>query len=97
MIGRLADGHLCGRLGGEEFGVVYAGTADAAEAFAARLLREVQACCQPPHTVSIGIAPLCKVSDLSVSYRAADQALYAAKRAGKNCWVSSATLLGAAA
>lgn len=97
VISRLADGHLCGRLGGEEFGVVYDGTTDAAEAFAARLLREVQACCQPPHTVSIGIAPLCKLSDLSVSYRAADQALYAAKRAGKNCWVTSAPPLRAAA
>ena len=90
VIGRLADGHLCGRLGGEEFGVVYAGTPAAAETFAACMLREVQAACQPPRTISIGIAELCKISDLSVSYREADQALYAAKRAGKNRFVTAA-------
>jgi diguanylate cyclase (GGDEF)-like protein len=89
VIDRLAAGHLSGRLGGEEFGVVFAGTTDAAEAFASRLLQDVQAACQPPRTVSIGIAELCKVSDLSVSYREADQALYAAKRAGKNRFVTA--------
>lgn len=98
-IERLATGHLCGRLGGEEFGVVFAGSAAAAESFAGRLLLEVQAACQPPRTVSIGIAPLCKISDLSVSYRDADQALYAAKRAGKNRYVTAVprSVLGAAA
>ena len=89
VIDRLAAGHLCGRLGGEEFGVVFAGSASAAEAFASRLLLGVQAACQPPRTVSIGIAELCKISDLSVSYREADQALYAAKRAGKNRYVTA--------
>jgi diguanylate cyclase (GGDEF)-like protein len=90
VIDRLSTGHLCGRLGGEEFGVVFSGSASAAEAFASRLLQDVQAACQPPRTVSIGIAELCKISDLSVSYRDADQALYAAKRAGKNRYVTAA-------
>jgi len=89
-IDRLAAGHLCGRLGGEEFGVVFTGSAAAAEEFAARLLQAVQEACQPPRTVSIGIAELCRRSDLAVSYRAADQALYAAKRAGKNRYVVAA-------
>jgi len=93
VIGRLSAGHLCGRLGGEEFGVVLAGSADAARRFAALLLAEVQTACQPPRTVSIGIAELCKKSDLALSYRDADQALYAAKRAGKNRYAVAAPRL----
>jgi len=93
VIGRLSDGHLCGRLGGEEFGVVLAGSAEAARQFAALLLAEVQTACQPPRTVSIGIAELCKKSDLALSYRDADQALYAAKRAGKNRYAEAAPRL----
>ncbi|MET0321854.1 MAG: GGDEF domain-containing protein [Duganella sp.] len=89
VIERLSSGHLCGRLGGEEFGVVFAGDAAAAGRFATRLLHDVHAACQPPRTVSIGIAELDKRSDLSVSYREADQALYAAKRAGKNRYVQA--------
>jgi diguanylate cyclase (GGDEF)-like protein len=92
VINRLSAGHLCGRLGGEEFGVVFAGNAADAGDFAARLLRDVHAACQPPRTISIGIAELDKHSDLSVSYREADQALYAAKRAGKNRYVTATPL-----
>lgn len=91
VIGRLAHGHVCGRLGGEEFGIVFAGNMAAAEKIAYLLLRDVHAACKPACTVSIGIARLDKHSDLSHSYRAADQALYAAKRAGKNRYVLAPT------
>lgn len=93
VIGRLSDGQLCGRIGGEEFAVVFAGTDYAAREFAALLLAEVQEACQPPSTISIGIAELCKKSDLALSYRDADQALYAAKRAGKNRYAVAAPRL----
>ncbi|HWW73270.1 MAG TPA: GGDEF domain-containing protein [Duganella sp.] len=87
VIGRLSAGHLCGRLGGEEFGVVFHGDIAAACAFAERLLHEVRAAHLPARTVSIGIAEFDKQADLSVSYRHADQALYSAKHAGKNCYI----------
>nr|WP_315393850.1 GGDEF domain-containing protein [uncultured Duganella sp.] len=87
VIGRLSAGHLCGRLGGEEFGVVFHGDMAGARAYAARLLEEVRTAGRPARTISIGIAEFDKRADLSVSYRLADQALYAAKRAGKNRYI----------
>lgn len=96
VIARLAAGQPCGRLGGEEFGMLVEGTLADAERLAGHLLQAVQAACEPSRTVSIGIAALDRQADLAVSYRAADQALYAAKRAGKNCY-RVATALRAAA
>ncbi|MBX4378054.1 diguanylate cyclase, partial [Mycobacterium tuberculosis] len=81
--------HLCGRLGGEEFGVVFAGDKAAVCGFAALLVAAVHAAFHPPHAVSIsvGVAGLIKDRDLSESYRCADEALYRAKREGKNRYV----------
>ena len=90
VIGRLSADHLCGRLGGEEFGVVFHGGATEACVFAGRLLDEVRAACMPARTISIGIAEFNKRADLSVSYHHADRALYAAKHAGKNRYVMAA-------
>lgn len=96
VIGRLSAGHLCGRLGGEEFGIVFRGDVAAACAFADRLLHEVSAACVPARTISIGIAEFDKDADLSVSYRLADRALYLAKHAGKNCYIVAADQRAAA-
>lgn len=87
VIGRLSADHLCGRLGGEEFGIVFRGELAEACLFAGRLLDEVGAASVPSRTISIGIAEFDKQADLSVSYRHADRALYSAKHAGKNCYV----------
>jgi len=84
VIGKLGAGHLCGRLGGEEFGVLFQGEAADALDFATALLDGVRAATHPPRTVSIGIAEFDRDSDLSVSYKRADEALYLAKRHGKN-------------
>lgn len=89
--------HLTGRLGGEEFGMLMeaADRADAT-ALAGRLLdaarglaRHPPLCApadQAPLGISIGVAcgrPGDRASDL---LRRSDEALYAAKRAGKNCY-----------
>lgn len=81
--------HLCGRLGGEEFAVVYAGERDAACVFAGELVDAVYQAFQPAHlvSVSIGIAAMEPGTDLTHSYRLADEALYLAKNQGKNRYV----------
>lgn len=83
--------HLCGRLGGEEFGVIFTGDKVAACEFAAALVEAVYAAFHPTHavSVSIGIAELIKDTDLSDSYRRADESLYCAKSEGKNRYVMS--------
>lgn len=96
VIGRLSAGHLCGRLGGEEFGVVFHGDVAAACVFADRMLEAVRAVCRPARTISIGIAEFDKQADLSISYRNADRALYSAKHAGKNRYVVDADQRAAA-
>lgn len=96
VIGRLSANHLCGRLGGEEFGIVFRGDVAAACAFADQLLKEVGDACVPARTISVGIAEFDKAADLSVSYRLADRALYLAKHAGKNCYIVAADQRAAA-
>ncbi|APZ42406.1 diguanylate cyclase [Acidihalobacter ferrooxydans] len=76
------------RLGGEEFGVLLPDTGlAAAEVFAERLREALHRADWPiPEvTASIGVAALCDASVSTESlYRAADQALYAAKGAGRD-------------
>ena len=89
IIAASADGHLCGRLGGEEFGVVFVGDREAVCLFAASLVDTVHRSFTLAHVVSIsvGIAELACDKDLGHSYRLADESLYQAKRQGKNCYV----------
>lgn len=79
-----------GRYGGDEFLVLAPDTsAEGARAMAGRLLAataEVRRADTPPYTVSIGIARLeTKCEDAGAIIDAADRALYAAKKAGRNC------------
>ncbi|MFM2086670.1 MAG: hypothetical protein RLZZ237_1539 [Pseudomonadota bacterium] len=89
IIAAEAQGHLCGRLGGEEFGVVFTGDRDAVCRFAGTLVEAVYRTFHPEHAVSIsvGIAEMDRSQDLGHSYRRADESLYLAKHQGKNRYV----------
>ncbi len=84
---------LVGRLGGEEFALLLSDTGIGAAVAAAERLRAAMARCpidpgvpgQTFHiTVSIGVAQLHATDDASKLIQRADQALYAAKAAGRN-------------
>jgi diguanylate cyclase (GGDEF)-like protein len=99
----LAEGQILSRIGGEEFAVLLPGADEAgASAIAERLRRHLE------HSVvdvggreivlkiSAGVATLAPGMDhLSTLLRAADRALYAAKRAGRNRIATSSDLGGA--
>nr|WP_314627882.1 GGDEF domain-containing protein [uncultured Janthinobacterium sp.] len=89
VIAGKAQGHLCGRLGGEEFGIVYAGSRDEVRAFAGDLVEAVSQAFLAVQfvSISVGVAELDRGKDLGHSYRLADEALYLAKRQGKNRYV----------
>ena len=92
VIAGLCGEHLCGRLGGEEFAIIYLGEKTAACAFAAQLVDSVEAAFVPERkvSVSIGMAEMLQETDLSHSYRRADESLYQAKKSGKNRYVLNA-------
>ncbi len=84
----------CGRMGGEEFGILLSGMDDAqAGAFLDALLAALRQPSGdgPPITASVGIAAQQRGDTLSETIRRADEALYAAKRAGKDRWQAAAT------
>ena len=78
---------VLGRVGGEEFGLLLADTSAAA---ALQVLERVRAAVagagggRPPVTVSIGVAPVSAGPDRTRLLSAADQALYVAKRLGRD-------------
>jgi diguanylate cyclase (GGDEF)-like protein len=85
---RLRDVDLFGRLGGEEFGILFHGAAEADAWEAAERIRGVIASCPgddcPPATVSIGLAELHRGDDFDLALARADAALFAAKKSGRN-------------
>ena len=92
----LRDEDLVGRLGGEEFAVALVQTSLAAAVLVAERLRQTISQLvfdfegsQFGVTVSVGVAEFGADADsLSRLISVADQRLYAAKRAGRNCVVS---------
>jgi diguanylate cyclase (GGDEF)-like protein len=86
----LAGRGVAGRLGGEEFALALAGTLDDALQVAEQVRAAVTAVLLPtsdaPYavTVSIGVAALHVTEALDAGLARADQALYDAKRAGRN-------------
>jgi len=92
------DGDLVARLGGDEFAVLTKGSPERSEALAEQLVEALR----PPFTidgvavsigVSVGVAIMPDDGITSDQLLvAADNALYAAKRAGKNTWRRAAPL-----
>ncbi len=84
-----ASRHCFGRLGGEEFAVAALVGEAEARALAQNIVDAVHACCVHERymSISIGMA-LQRAAESNTSLmRRADEALYQAKHAGKNCYV----------
>ncbi|MGQ2929169.1 MAG: GGDEF domain-containing protein [Sphingopyxis sp.] len=84
-------GTIAGRIGGEEFALLLPGSGiETARALAEAVRTGMTIACQPclpgatPPTTSIGLAVAVPGAGLSQLMRDADQALYEAKRAGRN-------------
>lgn len=91
-------GDFVARYGGEEFVVILSNTdLDGAERVAERIRKEVAESAVPwegeliPLTISVGVAGMVPRTDMEFRYliSAADEALYEAKQAGRNCVVVS--------
>lgn len=85
----LRDSDIIARIGGEEFVVALpnsdlAGAATVAESLRKRIEQTDEAGI-PKFTISIGIAPVTERDSIDHALKRADQALYQAKRAGRNC------------
>lgn len=90
--GHIRKTDIIGRVGGEEFGLVVNGDLDEAAALATRLLTAIP----ESQTASIGLAVMPPGTDGMEALRMADDAMYAAKRAGRaRITVAAATPLGA--
>ncbi len=88
--GRVRETDLCGRQGGEEFLVILSASAVEAAREVAEAMRTDIAQCEFPHigrlTVSVGIAQIQPGDEHPEQpVQRADEALYGAKQAGRNC------------
>ena len=86
QIARVMATHQFARLGGEEFGIFLQGLSRLeAEQSVAELCRQVHdSPCEPPVTISIGLALIDRDGTLSQALIKADKALYESKHNGKN-------------
>jgi diguanylate cyclase (GGDEF)-like protein len=87
----LGDDAAIGRVGGEEFSVVWSGlTAPEGHLLGERIRAAIEAANYPlplerPITASVGVSWNARGSTFEQAYSRADQALYRAKRGGRNC------------
>jgi diguanylate cyclase (GGDEF)-like protein len=96
--------NILARYGGDEFAILLVDTAELGAACYAERIRQTLAACPLSHgrpiTASLGIAslPNDSIASAEALFRAADEALYEAKRSGKNTIVSyqPATMLAQA-
>lgn len=95
----LRPGDLFGRLGGEEFAILLPSTGFFEAARCAERLRGMIEQLEMPYgpvTASFGLAMIEEYSDFDAWLAAADNALYQAKRGGRNRWMANRTDLRAA-
>jgi diguanylate cyclase (GGDEF)-like protein len=87
-----ATSHCFGRLGGEEFAVAAVVGEAEARTLAQNIVDAVQTCCvhERHMSISIGMARHVEAESNTSLMRRADEALYQAKHAGKNCYVLAA-------
>jgi diguanylate cyclase (GGDEF)-like protein len=84
LAGLVRDGDLVARLGGDEFGaLLYGAGPGAAKAVAERMVLAIDGLEDCDITVSVGVASGA-TADIHSMWRAADSAMYVAKRAGGN-------------
>jgi two-component system, cell cycle response regulator len=91
IIGQCRENDLPSRFGGEEFAIIVPGeSATAAVHLAERCRREIAKACVAAHhemamvTASFGVADATSATSLGTLMRRADEALYVAKKAGRN-------------
>jgi two-component system, cell cycle response regulator len=90
IVKNVRPSHALGRIGGEEFLLIMPGTAlGEAEVILERLHRSLRPCAGISYSFSAGLAQACSGEDLEAVIKRADDALFSAKRGGRDCSVTS--------